>query len=95
MQSLSTATSSSRKLSVYYLLNPSSGANTVQVNLGVGTSSAVAVAESFSNVATMLPVATTATGASGSPSVAVTGTSANDLVVDFVSPNALTAGAGH
>lgn len=77
---------------LYGLANPATGASTVSVQVaGTGTKTINCGSISFTGVDQTTPVGTgvTAFGSSGTPSVAVTGTSAANMVVDV-----LTMGSG-
>lgn len=70
----------------WYLANPDSGANTVQVNLSGATAYPTATAKTYTGVAQTSPVdgTNTATANSTTPSVSVTTSVDNSWVVDSV-----------
>jgi uncharacterized repeat protein (TIGR01451 family) len=73
---------------VWYLLNGPTGTNTVLLTMGgitFGDSvDSVTSATTFSDVDQIAPPTVTGTGNSATASVTLTGTTANDLVIDFV-----------
>jgi len=81
---------------VWYLINPSTGENTVEVNISGGNTNKISLgAISLTNVSQLTPIdgTTTANGLSTVPSVTVT-SEAGDLVMDVMASAASTSPTG-
>lgn len=75
-----------RQTSGWYLVNPTTSSNTIEITVSESTSALVAIATSYTGVNQSEPAGSgaTATGYSSAPSVDVSAASTNELIIDGV-----------